>query len=79
MLAEGREQRLVEAWPRVSKLDRRRFELLKRAYVEVRYSPSYEIGTDDLDALAAAARRLHDAVERLCRKKLAELRAAAEL
>src|SRR5690606_8968089 len=38
-LAEDKEARLIAAWPRDSKIDRRRFELLKRAYVEARYSP----------------------------------------
>ena len=37
-LAEDKEARLVECWPRATKLDRRRFELAKRAYVEARYS-----------------------------------------
>jgi predicted nucleotidyltransferase/HEPN domain-containing protein len=38
-LAEDKEAQLIEAWARSTKLDRRRFELLKRAYVEARYSP----------------------------------------
>ena len=39
-LTEDKEPRLIEAWPRATKLDRRRFELAKRAYVEARYSTS---------------------------------------
>lgn len=78
-LAEDREPQLIEAWPRDSKLDRRRFELLKRAYVEARYSPSYEITADDLEALATSARNLREIVERLCRDQLDQLRSAAEL
>lgn len=78
-LAEDREPQLVEAWPRDSKLDRRRFELLKRAYVEARYSPNYEIGADDLEALAAAATKLRDIVEQLGNERLDELRSAAGL
>lgn len=39
-LSEDKDSRLVDAWPRTSRADRRRFELLKRAYVEARYSPS---------------------------------------
>ena len=62
-LAEDKEPRLVEAWPRATKIDRRRFELLKRAYVEARYSANYEIGTDDLDALTKSVRRLRELVE----------------
>jgi predicted nucleotidyltransferase/HEPN domain-containing protein len=48
-LAEDKEPRLVEAWPRAAKADRRRFELLKRAYVEARYSASYAIDAEGPD------------------------------
>jgi predicted nucleotidyltransferase/HEPN domain-containing protein len=37
-LAEDHEPALVAAWPREQRDDRRRFEHLKRAYVEARYS-----------------------------------------
>lgn len=76
-LAEDREPRLVEAWQRESKVDRRRFELLKRAYVEARYSPSYAITADDLDALAVSVGRLRGIVETLSRERLDALREAA--
>ena len=65
------------AWPRESKIDRRRFELLKRAYVEARYSPSYAITADDLDALAASVERLRGIVDMLCRERLDTLCKAA--
>lgn len=77
-LAEDNEPRLIDAWPRATKVDRRRFELLKRAYVEARYSESYEISREDLDALAASVRRLRDLVEAVSREWLEELRRAAE-
>jgi len=76
-LAESREPRLVEAWPRDSKIDRRRFELLKRAYVEARYSASYEISAADLEALAASAERLRAIVEAVCGAHIADLKKAA--
>lgn len=76
-LAEDNEPRLIEAWPRATKLDRRQFELLKRAYVEARYSANYEIGRDDLEALTEAVRRLRDLVEAVSRERLEELRIAA--
>ncbi len=76
-LAEDSEPRLIAAWPRATKLDRRRFELLKRAYVEARYSPSYEISREDLDALTGCVRRLRDLVEAVSRERLEELRIAA--
>lgn len=76
-LAESREPRLVEAWPRDSKIDRRRSELLKRAYVEARYSASYEISAADLEALAASAERLRAIVEAVCGAHIADLKKAA--
>jgi predicted nucleotidyltransferase len=76
-LAEDNEPRLIDAWPRATKLDRRRFELLKRAYVEARYSANYEIGREDLDALAVGVRRLRDLVETVSLERLADLRGAA--
>lgn len=76
-LAEDSDPRLIEAWPRATKLDRRRFELLKRAYVEARYSASYEISRDDLEALTRSVRRLRDIVEAVSRERLEELRRAA--
>jgi hypothetical protein len=78
-LAEDKEPRLIEAWPRETRIDRRRFELLKRAYVEARYSASYEVSPEDLEALALSVRRLRDLVEEICRERLAELKAAAGL
>jgi predicted nucleotidyltransferase/HEPN domain-containing protein len=72
-LAEDKEPRLVEAWPRGSRRDRARFERLKRAYVEARYSASYEITGEDLDALAASIAQLRDLVSTLCSERLAEL------
>ncbi len=76
-LAEDKESRLIDAWPRETKKDRARFERLKRAYVEARYSASYSITTEDLDALAASVSRLRDIVEEVCRERLAELEAEA--
>jgi uncharacterized protein len=77
-LAEDNEPRLIEAWPRATKVDRRRFELLKRAYVEARYSASYEISRQDLESLTASVRRLRGLVEVVSRERLEELRCAAE-
>jgi len=76
-LSEDNEPRLIEAWPRVQRIDRRRFELLKRAYVEARYSESFEIGLDDLEALTASVHRLRDVVEAISRARLETLRETA--
>jgi predicted nucleotidyltransferase/HEPN domain-containing protein len=78
-LAEDKDRKLVEAWPRESKLDRRRFELLKRAYVEARYSDVYAITADDLTAIGSAVRTLRTIVDSTCREWLEGLRQKAGL
>ena len=78
-LAEDSDPRLIAAWPRATRLDRRRFELLKRAYVEARYSASYEIGTEELQALLQSVRALRDIVATVCRERLEILRNDAGL
>lgn len=75
-LAEDKEPRLVEAWPRATKAERRRFEMLKRAYVEARYSANYDIGIEDLDALFVCVKRLRDIVAKLCKERIRDLRQA---
>src|SRR3546814_512161 len=76
-LAEDNEPRLIEAWPRDRRLDRRRFQLLKRAYVEARYSSAYEISVDDLNAILRCVRALRGIVEQVSRERLQQLRATA--
>ena len=77
-LSEDSEPKLIAAWPRDARIDRRRFELLKRAYVEARYSSNYRIDTDDLDAVLAAVRTLRDIVAEVSRDRLTELETRAE-
>jgi predicted nucleotidyltransferase/HEPN domain-containing protein len=76
-LAEDLDTRLVDAWPRAQRADRRRFELLKRAYVEARYSDQYDASAEDLEWLMERARRLRDLVADLCESRVRELTAKA--
>lgn len=68
--AEDIDIRLVEAWPRDNRISRRRFELLSRAYVEARYSASYEITREELNWLVERVKVLQDLVEMICRERL---------
>src|SRR3546814_11501113 len=76
-LAEDNEPRLIEAWPRDRRLDRRPFQLLKRAYVEARYSTAYEISIPDLNAILQCVRLLRGLVEEVSPERLGLLRHAA--
>ena len=76
-LAEDVNTGLVEAWPREHRFDRRRFELLKRAYVEARYSDQYDASAEDLESLMTRARHLRDLVAALCQTRISELKSKA--
>ncbi|CAN7609153.1 HEPN domain-containing protein [Phenylobacterium sp. LjRoot164] len=68
---------LIEAWPRATRFEQRCFEQLRRAYVEARYSPSYQITSAELDWLLARVEVLRGLVEVACRRKLDDLRSVA--
>jgi len=77
-LSEAKEPRLIAAWPREERADRRRFELLKRAYVKARYSPNYDVNMDDLNWLIDGVHRLRTIVEEVSEEWLAKLKADAD-
>ena len=72
-LAEGYAPRLIDAWPRETKHDRRCFELLKRAYVEARYSEHYRITKEELEWLGERVEALRAIVETVCREQVDHL------
>ena len=77
-LAEDQDKRLIEAWPRATKRDRATFELLKKAYIEARYSEHYQITKAQLDWLADCTTRLQTLVETTCNERLEKLKVEAE-
>ena len=62
---------LVGALPRTEPEDERLFKLLKRAYIEARYSKSYRVTDDELGILRAHVRDLGARVREACAEKLA--------
>lgn len=76
-LSEDKEPRLIDSWPRATKVDRRRFELAKRAYVEARYVTGYAISSDDLQAISAAVHKLREIVESVSLEWIDDLRKSA--
>jgi predicted nucleotidyltransferase/HEPN domain-containing protein len=68
--AEDIDTRLIEAWPRDTRIVRRRFELLSRAYVEARYSSQYKITVEELAWLVERIEILQQLVEQVCREWL---------
>jgi hypothetical protein len=72
-LAEDTDKRLTAAWPREQRADRRRFELLKRAYVEARYSDQYDVDAEDLALQLESVFRLRNLVAAISEERIAEL------
>lgn len=72
-LAEDTDIRLSAAWPRDKRADRRRFELLKRAYVEARYSDQYDVDIEDLRLQLEAVVILRDLIAAAYGERIMEL------
>ena len=73
-LSEGEDARLIAAWPRDQRRYQRRFQLLKRAYVEARYSEHYQITQEELRWLGARVAHLQQLVKLACEERLAALK-----
>ena len=73
--AERIDLRLVDAWPRERRIDQKRWEKLKEAYVKARYSKHYRIGVEELRWLAARVEELGAIVHTLCSERIAQLEA----
>jgi predicted nucleotidyltransferase/HEPN domain-containing protein len=67
--------RLVDAWPRETRFQQRCFELLRRAYVDARYSPHYKITAEELAWLGERVAVLQDLVREACQRRLTALAA----
>ncbi len=64
---------LARVFPRSTPEEEKRFDLLKRAYVDARYDPDYAITREDLEYLAGRVGELRALVEDSCRKKIESL------
>jgi predicted nucleotidyltransferase/HEPN domain-containing protein len=69
-LAILQDERIAEVFPQDSKINRRRFQLLKNAYVDARYSEHYKISQEELAWLAERVRLLKKITEMLCQEKI---------
>ncbi|WP_170163702.1 nucleotidyltransferase and HEPN domain-containing protein [Eilatimonas milleporae] len=75
--AEEHDSRLRDAWPRGRKPFDRYFDLLRRAYIEARYSPHYETTMEILHWQAEHVEVLIDLVNQSCREHLTHLETEA--
>lgn len=61
---------LAEPWPMATEEDRHRFDLLRRAYIEARYSKGDKISAGELSVVGERVRDLAGRVERACRERI---------
>ncbi|MFA6717012.1 MAG: HEPN domain-containing protein [Victivallales bacterium] len=59
-----------DIFPRKTQKEKDLFDLLKRAYVEARYSMSYEITKEELEYLAERVKQLQSVTEKVCKEKI---------
>ncbi|PKP82239.1 MAG: nucleotidyltransferase [Alphaproteobacteria bacterium HGW-Alphaproteobacteria-18] len=76
-LAEQIDPELIAVWPRETKHDRRLFELLKRGYIDARYSEHYAITVEELAWLSERAEILRALVEKRALRKIEQLETRA--
>jgi len=72
--AERLAPELIDAWPRETKFEQRCFELLRRAYVDARYSPHYKISPEELAWISERIAVLEDLVAKACQARLEAMR-----
>jgi len=66
------------AFPKKTEWEKECFKLLKKAYIDARYKASYSITKEQLEYLAKRVRKLRAMSRRICREKIASLKAEAE-
>ncbi|RFA38202.1 hypothetical protein CAL65_04990 [Alkalilimnicola ehrlichii] len=63
--------RFLPAFPQASEVDKHRFKLLKKAYIDSRYERDYDITRDDLECLAERIEHVKALTEQSCRERIA--------
>jgi len=72
-MAISQNEAITEIFPQDKKIQRRRFQLLKRAYIDSRYSEHYKITEEELTWLAERVEALKQLTEKLCQEKMEDL------
>ena len=63
---------VIAAWPRDTRFEQRAWELLRRAYVDARYSPHYKISAAELAWLVERVAILQETVRLICEEHLVD-------
>jgi len=63
--------RFLPIFPRTTPEEERLFELLKKAYIDARYNPSYKITKKELEYLAERVKKLQRLTKAICKERIA--------
>ncbi|MCP3923174.1 MAG: HEPN domain-containing protein [Desulfobacterales bacterium] len=66
----GIEPKFLSVFPRATEKEKECFKLLRKAYVDARYKPSYIITKEQLEWLAERVNKLKRLTEKLCKEKI---------
>jgi len=75
--AEAMDQRLVGIWPGSNKFERQGFDLIRRAYVEARYSDFYKVSAEHLAWMDDRVKMLQATIRTIALERIEMLRSAA--
>ena len=64
------EPQFLKVFPQGTEEEKARFKLLREAYVNARYKPSYTVTQEELKWLAERVQHLQQLTETLCKKKI---------
>ncbi len=70
-LAAAQDTELLHVFPKGTKDERNRFELLRKAYIEARYDEDFAITREELEWLAERVNILQKLTEKICKTKIA--------
>jgi uncharacterized protein len=76
--AKGIDPRLVKVFPMQNQQEKHLFDLLRRAYVDARYSKSYTISVAELNAIAEQIDSLKTATSAVCQEMMNLLKETAD-
>lgn len=63
----------LQVFPQSTEEEKRLFELLKKSYIEARYSKSFTVEKSELNYLSERVQLLKELTERICKEKIQEL------
>ena len=69
-LAKACDMEFDKVFPKASKQEHDRFELLRKAYVDARYNMDYKISKEDLEYLSERVQLLRKLTEEICKEKI---------